>query len=181
MDFEKSWEKALKSTEIIRTRVKALSASDITQVPYIMLSESSINQGDTVVRQGKVDVQKPSLFVPPNNPQFSGFEFDQEGSFNENSFINFLLVRGITLPSLSYDNQTVKLDIYEGGLSKAINHYSKELQHKENVSTGLVAAPEDVWPFSILIFICSQISKNAEGDFKRLIAEYKRKQNDDKK
>jgi len=181
MDFEKMWTKALKHTEIIRTRVQALSMSGDTKVPYLMLSESSINVGDTVVRKGEVLVQKPSLFIPPNNPKFEGFEFENEDgteAFDENSFINFLIVRGISIPSLRYDNRTSSLDIYEGKLSKAIKHHERILQQQENVHAGLLVGPEDCWQFSILIFICSQIIKNADQDIQRLLDEYHRKRED---
>jgi len=177
MDFEIMWNKALKNTEIIRSRVQALSMAGDTHVPYLLLSESSINVGDTIVRKGEVLVQKPSLFIPPNNPQFQGFEFenDTDEKFDENSFINFLIVRGISLPSLRYDNKTSSLDIYEGKLSEAIKHHQKILQQQENVHTGLVVGPEDCWQFSIMIFICSQIIKNADQDIQRLLDEYHKK------
>jgi len=179
MDYEKMWEKALKHTEIIRSRVQALSSVGDTMVPYVLLSESSINVGDTVVRRGEVLVQKPALFIPPNNPQLEGFDFeDQESSFDQNSFINFLIVRGITLPSLRYDNRTSSLNVFEGKLSLAIKQYQKLMQKKEDVRTGLVAAPEDCWQFSVLIFVCSQIIKNADQDIRRLLDEYHRKQDD---
>lgn len=179
MDFEKMWGKALRHTEIIRSRVQTLSTVGDTHVPYVLLSESSINMGDTVVRKGEVLVQKPALFIPPNNPQFQGFEFDSwEEGFDQNSFINFLIVRGISLPSLRYDNKTSSLDIYEGKLSRAVRHYGEILQRQEDVRTGLVAGPEDCWQFSILIFICSQIIKNADHDIRRLLDEYHRKKED---
>lgn len=176
MEFEQMWTKALKHTEIIRSRVKGLSVIGDTRVPYLMLSESSINVGDTVVRKGEVLVQRPSLFIPPHNPQFEGFEFDQgEKPFNESSFINFLIVRGISLPSLRYDNRTSALDIYEGRLSEAVKHYLQVMQQTEDVRAGLVIGPEDCWQYSILIFICSQIIKNADQDIQRLLDEYHRK------
>lgn len=175
MDFEKMWTKALKHTEIIRSRVQALSTLGDTQVPYVLLSESSINMGDTIVRKGQVLVQKPSLFIPPNNPQFEGFEFDHDAGFDQNSFINFLIVRGISLPSLRYDNKVHTLDVYDGKLSEAIKHFQKVLQQQEDVRAGLLAGPEDCWQFSLLIFICSQIMKNAEQDIRRLLDEYHRK------
>ncbi len=81
-----------------------------------------------MVRTGEVRVEKPSLIVPPHNPQFKGFEFEGEGSVDENSLINFLLIRGISLPSLRYDNKTGSLDVYEGKMSNAIKHYMKLLQ-----------------------------------------------------
>lgn len=181
MDFEKMWTKALRQTEIIRTRVQALSLSGDTHVPYLLLSESSINIGDTVVRKGEVLVQRPSLFIPPNNPKFDGFEFEGEDgtkNFDENSFINFLIVRGISIPSLHYDNKTSSLDIYEGKLSQAVKYHERIMQRQENVRSGLLVGPEDCWQFSILIFICSQIIKNADQDIQRLLDEYHRKKDD---
>lgn len=175
MDFEKLWETALGQTEIIRTRIQMLGNTSDTMVPYILLSESKINVGDTIVRQGEIKVSKPSLFVPPNNPQFNGFDFDEQGSFGESAMINYLLVRGISLPSLNYDNRMNKMDMYEGRLSQAIKHYKEDLSQKENVQTGLLVGPEDCWQFSLLIFICSQIARDAKVDIQKLLTEYKKK------
>lgn len=175
MDIDKIWEKALRHTEIIRTRVQALLTLQETPVPYILLSESSVNMGDTVVRQGQVIVERPSLIIPPNNPQFVGFEFEEEEGkegIDQNALINFLLVRGVTLPSLKYDNKTNLLDIYEGKLANAIKYYKDLLQKQENVQTGLIAGPEDCWQFSLLIFICFQVARNAENDIRKLLEKY---------
>ena len=69
MDIHKSWEKALKRTEIIRPRVQPLHAFESTHLPYIFLGESSVNTGDSVVRKGEVLVEKPALVLPPSTPQ----------------------------------------------------------------------------------------------------------------
>lgn len=175
MNFEEYWKRALANTEVIRSRVHSLSSYSDTRVPYIFLAESSINEGDTVVRKGEVVVQKPSLILPPNLPQLEGFEFKEGEAFDDSNFINFLLVRGISLPSLRYNNRTHSLDVFEDRLSKAITHYNTELQRTENVFTGLIAGPEDCWQFSVLIFICSQILKNANTDIQRLLEQYKKK------
>ena len=175
MDMQDAWGRALKNTEIIRTRVSALQTFQDTAVPYILLSESTVNEGDTVVRKGEVVVARPSLILPPNIPQFEGFEFEEKKNFNQNSMINFLLVRGVALPSLRYNNQTSSLDIYEGSLSQAIKHHLDQLQELENVSTGLLAGPEDVWQFSIMIFICSQVARNSQMDIQRLFEEFKKR------
>ncbi|MGE0267523.1 MAG: hypothetical protein AB7S78_03565 [Candidatus Omnitrophota bacterium] len=174
MDFEKAWNTALHQTEIIRSRVAALQTSKDTRVPYVLLAESSINVGDTVVRKGEVIVDKPALFLPPNNPQLKGFDMEDLGTFNEASMINFLLIRGVTLPSFHYDNKTHSLNIYEGDLSSAIKFYNKELQHQENVYTGLIKGSEEYWQFSILIFICSQVARNADTDIRKLLERYKK-------
>ncbi|MCB9747977.1 MAG: hypothetical protein H6755_06170 [Candidatus Omnitrophica bacterium] len=175
MDFEKAWNNALRNTEIIRSRVQALMTHADTRVPYILLCESTVNLGDTVVRQGEVLVNKPSIIVPPNNPQFKGFDFEQN-PFQQNNLVNFLLVRGISMPSMYYDNKTHSLDIFEGKMSKAIEYYQDLLQKQENVQTGLLTGPEDYWQFSLLVFICSQIIKNADQDIRRLMEEYRKKE-----
>lgn len=179
MDFQKNWEKALKKTEIIRSRVKGLSATDATKVPYVFLAESSINLGDTLVRKGEVVVDKPALMLPPNNPVFNGFEFESQDSafFQENSLINFLLVRGISIPSMNYDNKVDSLEVFEGGLAKAIKHYQENFMKEENVRTGLFTGPEDCWQFSLLIFTCTQIMRNAKSDIQKLMDEYRDKEN----
>ena len=175
MDLTKSWNKALRHTEIIRARVQALMTFSQTLVPYIVLSESAINPGDTVVRKCEVLVEKPALILPPNNPQFEGFEFETDDLQSDHSVINFLLVRGVNFPSLKYNNKTLSLDIHEGKLSDAITHYLQQLQQEENVTTGLITGPEDCWQFSVLIFIGSQIARNVDVDIRKLLEEYKKK------
>ena len=175
MDSSSAWEKALRETNIIRSRITGLQTFGETQVPYILLSPSTINEGDTVVRTGEVLVHRPSLILPPNIPQLEGFNFDDEGSFQEDSMINFLLVRGITLPSMKYDNKVFSLNVFEGKIDEAIGVYGNRLQREENTASGLISGPDQVWQFSLLIFICSQIAKNSSADIRRLLDEYHRK------
>jgi len=177
MDSTSAWEKALRETEIIRSRVIGLQTFSETHVPYILLSPSTINEGDTVVRTGEVLIHRPSLILPPNIPQLEGFDFEDEGSFQENTMINFLMVRGISLPSMKYDNKISSLNVFEGKIDDAIGVYGNRLQREENTSAGLLCGPDEVWQFSLLIFICSQIAKNSSTDIRRLLDEH-HKRND---
>ena len=178
MDLESQWQKALKETEIIRSRVQGLFTFTETQVPYILLSESTVNLGDTVVRSGEVMVEKPSLILPPHLPQFEGFEFDEKNQPQGDQFVNFLLVRGVSLPSLRYNNKTGSLDLYEDKLKSAIRHYKEILQSREDVHTGLIVGPEDCWQFSLLIFICSQVLRNSDADLRGLLDKLKGKKHE---
>lgn len=173
MDIQEIWEKALAKTEIIRPRVQHLKTFSSTELPYIFLAESSVNQGDTVVRKGNVMVEKPSIILPPDLPQFEGFEFEKEMHLGKDILTNFFLVRGIRFPSFKYNNQTSLIDIHEGRLKKAVEFYSNQLQKEENVDRGLVVGPEDCWQFSILIFISAQIVKSAPNDIRRLLDGHK--------
>jgi hypothetical protein len=173
MSIQDGWEKALKNTNIIRPRSKDLLTFEATEVPYIFLSESSVNLGDTVVRKGQVKVEKPAIIMPNNMPQFEGFDFEKEFHSGQDMLLNFLLVRGVTFPSLKYNNRTYSLDIYEGHLEKAIEHYSDKLQRGEDVANGLITGPEESWQFSVLIFIATQIMRSADSDIRRLLEKFK--------
>jgi hypothetical protein len=173
MNIQESFEKALKETDIIRSRILALQTFSDTHVPYILLSASSMNPGDTVVRKGEVVVKKPSLILPPNIPQFEGFDMDEASMLDSDMMINFLLVRGVSLPSLKYNNTTSSLDVFEGNVHEAIKQYGNQLQSQENTSAGLLVGPEDVWPFSLLIFICNQIARNSSTDIRRLTDQWR--------
>ena len=175
MDIQEKWEKALEKTEIVRPRIQELLTFSHTDTPYIFLSESAINIGDTVVRKGSILVEKPSLILPLGLPQFDGFDFEKEPSINEDMVTNFLLVRGIRFPSLKYNNKTYSLDLFEDQLEKAIEHYREKLQREEDVCTGLIIGPEDCWQFSVLIFVCTQVVRAADGDIRKLLDEFKRK------
>jgi hypothetical protein len=172
MNIQDMWEKALKKTEIIRPRVHYLSSFGDTHIPYIFLAESAVNAGDTVARSGEIIVEKPSIILPSNLPQFDGFDFENELHLNEDTFLNFLLVRGVSFPSLKYNNRTYSVDVYEGRLNKAINHYLRKLQQKEDTHTGLITGPEDSWQLSVLIFIGSQIERSAGNDIRNFFKRF---------
>ena len=173
MNIQDAWEKALKTTEIIRPRVQPLQTFEATLSPYIFLSESTVNPGDTVVRKGEIRVEKPSIMLPFNMPQFEGFDFEEELQMNEDILKSFFLVRGVSFPSMKYNNKTDSLDVFEGRLPKALEHYGNKLQREEDVNTGLMTGSEDTWQFSVLVFICGQVAKSADGDFKKLFDDFK--------
>jgi len=169
MDIEKAWEKALKYTEIIRPRVEPLHTFKTTHLPYVFLAESSVNEGDCVVRKGEVLVEKPSIILPPDSPQLDGFDFKDVSLRQQDTIISFFLVRGIGFPSMKYNNKTYSLDIFEGRLSQAIEKHTHELQKAENVTSGLVIGPEDCWQFSVLIFVGMQILRSTDNDISKLM------------
>src|SRR6185436_16100318 len=131
-----------------------------THVPYTFLAQSSVNRGDTVVRKGEVIVEKPSIVLPFNMPQFDGFDFEEEMHLDEDLMKTFFLVRGIQFPSFKYNNKTSSIDIHEGKLPAAVDFYSKKLAQEEDVRSGLVIGPEDCWQFSVIIFVCGQVSRS---------------------
>lgn len=176
MNFQEGWEKALRETEIIRSRVKPLATFEATRLPYIFLAESQLNVGDTIVRKGEVLVEKPAIILPNHLPQFDGFDFEKEFSSGADFLNTFFMIRGIHFPSLHYNNKVNSLDVFEDQLKKAADHFSADLQRREDIHTGLLIGPEECWQFSVVIFICHQILRQADGDIKKLLDDYRKNQ-----
>ena len=176
MDLMELWEKARKQTELIRLRAQALATFEATVVPYVFLGESSLNAGDTVVRRGQVVIERPAIVLPSFSPQFEGFEFDPSWHLSDEAVATFLLVRGIQFPSLKYRHQVSSLEVFEGALAKAIEHFKTQLTISEDLKTGLVIGPEDAWQFSILLLVGALVVRSAEGDLRRLLEEWRKRQ-----
>ena len=173
MDIQELWDKALKQTEVIRSRAQDLATFETTALPYIFLAESGVNVGDAVVRKGQVFVERPSLILP--SPQLEGFAFDTELNLSEDAVVNFLLVRGVKFPSLRFHHELSSLDVREGSLQNAIDHFADQLAQREDVHTGLVVGPEEAWQFSVLILVGSLIIRSAEGDLRRLFDSWRKR------
>jgi hypothetical protein len=176
MDIQELWEKARKHTEILRMRLQALSTFDTTVVPYLFLAESSLNPGDTVVRQGRVLIERPAIVLPGFSPQFEGFAFDTDLHVSDDAVTTLLLVRGIQFPSLKYRHQISSLEIFEDSLRKAIQHFNDQLTAAEDIKTGLVVGPEDAWQFSLLLLVGAMVVRSAEGDLRRILEGWRRRQ-----
>lgn len=173
MDIEQMWEKAQAKTEIIRGRIRALPTFATTRVQYIFLAESAVNVGSTVVRNGKVIIEKPLILLPEDLPQFEGFDFEEDLEIEQAAMQMFFLMRGIRFPSLKYNNRVETLDLEDESLSKTIEKYKRELEQKENVNTALIIGPEDCWQFSIILYMANLISRCIKGDIMNIIGKIK--------
>ena len=176
MDLQQSWDEARKKTEILRLRAQELATFDSTAIPYIFLGESSVNPGDTIVRKGHVIVERPAIILPNFSPQFQGFSLDEELHLSDEALATFLLMRGIHFPSLKYQHQLSSLDVYEDSLQKAIDHFTQQLTMGEDLRTGLVIGPEDAWQFSILLLVGALVVRSAEGDLRRILEAWRKRQ-----
>ena len=176
MDIQELWDQARKHTEILRMRLQDLATFEATAVPYVFLAESSLNQGDTLVRRGQVMIEKPSLILPNFSPQFEGFAFDETFHLADESVATFLLMRGIQFPSLKYRHQISSLDLVEEPLQQVIAQWTRQLSAAEDIRTGLVIGPEEAWQFSVLLLIGALVVRSAEGDLRRMLEEWRRRQ-----
>lgn len=169
IDINKKWEEALKNTKIIRSRYKRLETFKKTIVPYVLLSNSLVNKNSTVVRKGKVEISPALIHLPYGEFELRGFNFKETTNYTEETIKSFLIVRGVHLPSLKYNNTQMKLEVINKTLDEAINHYKKIFQKIEDIETGLIVGIPDIWQFSLLIYIASLVLRSAENDIKNYI------------
>ena len=167
MNFEEKWQKTLEETRILRFFKHPLSFQEVTVLPYIFLGPSVMNLGDTVVRKGKVEVDKPFIFLPKNIPQFMGFNLEEELGADENLLRLFFMVRGINFPSLKYKHEISTVDVCEQEPEKALESYKRELERQEDLITGLVYGPTECWQLSVLFYVSLLISRSAPRDFEK--------------
>ncbi|MFC1593229.1 hypothetical protein ACFL4C_04370, partial [Candidatus Omnitrophota bacterium] len=156
-------------------RVSYLPAFESKEITYIFLAKSSVNLGDTVLRRGKIVINRPAIILPEDTPQFEGFDFENNYQANADMVRMFLLVRGISFPSLKYEHEISKLDIYEGHLDKAKGYFKHELERTEDVEAGLIVGPEDCWQFSLLIYVGLLVSRSLPSDLRKLWERYRDK------
>jgi len=175
MDLQKAWERATKETEIIRGRKRLLSPCRTEELSYIFLSESEVNIGDTLVKKGKVCIHQPSIILPHHTPRFEGFGFEEECGVNNEMVQTFLLVRGVTLPSLDFTNEMAGMDLREGSLQKAVKYYLEEFEKAEDIDTTLIGGPGEFYHFSILVFVAAMVGRSASSDLNKLLDDLRKK------
>jgi len=166
MGLQEDFMKALKETEIHRHRESHLLTLSATALPYVLLCESAVNDGDTVVRQGVVRVEKPQLLVLHNPMEFEGFEYQD----NPNESSAFLaLGRSASMPPAKYSNVETSLEVFDGGLQKALDHFSRELDQGDDSQTGLVSGPVDIWALSLFVYVGKMVARSAPQDTQELL------------
>lgn len=175
MSLEDLWNEALKKTEIIRLPIKRLLTFGTTQFDYILLSPSELNQGDTVVRRGKMQVNRPTIVLPKNAPHFEGFDSQEKKGIKDDQLEHFFYMRGISFPPLEYKNDAYELDLFEGSLAKAEKQYVDEVRRKEDTGTGICIGTDTSWQFSIILLACHMIETHIDADLRALLAQIKKK------
>lgn len=170
IDLDKKWKEALKKTKIVRSRYAKLNTFSKTVLPYILVSKSLVNVNSTVVREGKVEVSPVMIHLPDGSPIFNGFNFFETTEYSEEVVKTFLLIRGIKLPSLKYSNEEVKLDVIEKGVEEVVKEYQQKLACREDLETAIIVGLGDVWQFSLLVYILSNIARSAESDVRNIFS-----------
>jgi len=161
MDIESDFKRALSETEIHRHSRSRLLTVGTTELPYVLLGESMVNLGDTVVRRGIVRIEQPRIVVMGRPHQFEGF--DEE----ETPGLMLALGRVASFPPGKYSNIDTQLDVYEGRLEAALGHYQEKM--RDDQLTGLLSGPVDVWACSLMVYVFAMAVQSAPADLRDLV------------
>ena len=175
MDLSKKFEEAVRKTRIIRSRYRTLNTFEATTLPYVLIGRSVVSRNTTVIREGTVEVGRAMVHLPDGLPQFDGFDFAASTSMRDETVTTFLLVRGVRLPSLKYRNSSQRLEVSEQPVEREIARVLETLSRKEDLDTGVIVGITDVWQFSLLMYVFSQVARSAGGDARAILT---RAQND---
>lgn len=162
---ENQLQRALQETQVKRERRSRLLTVGSTELPYVLLSASVVNEGDTAVRQGLVRVESPTLLLLNRPHQFEGFEDDGD----EHGQAMVAMGRVARFPPGKYSNIDTQLDIFEGSLEEALARTLERLDAAEDLQTGVLVTPPDIWALGLLIYVGKMVAQSAQADLEHLL------------
>ena len=162
MEMEEAFKMAQDDTRFIKVRKNLLYTFGATRLPYICLSQSLENSKVIKVRTGEVLADKPQIAVPGEIFSFEGFEETDEKRNDEDLAV--MLARRISMPPSKYVNKADAATDEPGPLDEAIQRVMNRLGNENDVRTGVISAPEQVWGLSILLYVGSQVARSAPSN-----------------
>ena len=162
MEMEDAFKMAQEDPRFIKERKNLLYTFGATRLPYICLSESPDNTDFVMIRAGEVLADKPQIALPGEMFSFEGFDEEMEKLFGDEMVVS--LARRISMPPSKYVNKAGEAIIEKGPLGEAIQRAVNKLENDNDVRTGIIAAPEQVWGLSVLLYVGSQVARSAQSN-----------------
>ena len=163
MQDKELFEKAIKSTEILKMPKRNLSTFGMTNINYRLLTELGKL---TRIREGKVISQRPEIIRPADiNELFDGF-----GEFSDKYADEIYEIFGRNTKILNYKfkNSTEKTFEAASELDKIYKKISGELDEKEDKLTAIIKGSEETWQISVMKFIVDLTLRSANDNISDL-------------
>lgn len=161
MEMEEAFKLAQEDTRFIKVRKNLLYTFGATRLPYICISQNLENDGLVMVRTGEVLADKPQIALPGEMFSFEGFEELKE-LFQDEPMV--ALARRVSMPPSKYVNKAEAPEKQPGPMSDVIQKVMNQLDSDNDVRTGVIAAPEQVWPLSVLLYVGNQVARSAQSN-----------------
>lgn len=163
MELDDAFKLAEQDTKFVKVRKNLLYTFGSTRLPYICISQLT-GEGDFVmVRSGEILAEKPQIALPGEMFAFEGFEEFWEEFADGEPVVS--LARRISMPPSKYVNKTEGVPSREQGpMGQVVERVMNRLDHENDVRTGVITAPEEVWGLSILLYVGSQVARSAQSN-----------------
>ncbi|MDR2391202.1 MAG: hypothetical protein LBE84_05950 [Planctomycetota bacterium] len=161
MEMEEAFRLAQLHTRFIKVRKNLLYTFGPTKLPYVCLSQSGDNLDFVMIRRGEVTADKPQIALPGEHFSFEGFDGPEPGEDEE---MAIMLARRISMPPSKYINKHGVAVKEKAVLSDAIDQVIKRLEDDNDVRTGVISAPDQVWGLSVLLYAGSQVARSAPAN-----------------
>ena len=161
MEMEEAFKLAQEDTKFIKERKNLLYTFGATRLPYICISQDRENADFVTVRSGEVLADKPQIAIPGEMFSFEGFEELKE-MFEDEPFV--ALARRISIPPSKYVNKAESTERAPAPMSEVIQRVVNKLENDNDVRTGVISAPDQVWSLSVLLYVGSQVARSAQSN-----------------
>lgn len=162
---------AVRNTKILRARKNYLFTFGNTRLPYVMVANSLINAGSSVIRTGEVVVEKPQIIISNDSSAFEGFDIDR--SLVDIDQVKFALMsRGISFPQMNYKNSTQFLEVVSDKLEVIIERQMNQFEDANDSRVGLIQCREDTWNLSLLHYVLTQVIRSSTSNMQEYLERY---------
>jgi len=161
--FQEQFDEAWQAVDVVRYSQPNLFTFGDTRLKYTVIAPSEIHQGETVLREGQVVVQKPMIInlLGAEGVHLEGFgEFDQ--------MPGFLIERMAYIPRLNYRNQEGRMEIVSTPANELIEQVIKKLDTEGDNLMGVMKSPAGAWQIGVLRYSVEKIVQSTPYNIQEL-------------
>lgn len=163
MELDDAFRMAESNTAFVKVRKNLLYTFGSTRLPYICISQLRGDGDFVMVRSGEVLADKPQIALPGEMFAFEGFEEFWEEFADGEPVVS--LARRISMPPSKYVNKPEGKPSREAGpLDEVVGRIVNRLENDNDVRTGVITGPEEVWGLSVLLYVGSQVARSAQSN-----------------
>ena len=153
--YEEKIEYVISHTKVLRPPRQTLATFGTTNIYYYLVTEPSYKEivgelEETVVREGRVLVEKPKVVTPSYLTNVEGF------SEHAKKYIEMLIREyGPHTPGLvySYKNELKEMTIVSSDIDSVAHKLNEKIEKEGNQLSAIIKGVDELWDVSLLKFI----------------------------
>jgi hypothetical protein len=163
-------ERAARNTEILRYPRQHLATFGVTNIYYYIItepvySEITYDKNETVIREGRVNTERPKIVTPYYLTHLEGFSYDARRYFQM-----LLQTHGPDTPGLfyTYKNEPGNLNIVSDSWQAVVEKLKGEIDSKGDPLAAIIKGEDDLWDVSLIKFIYDITNRSLRTNVQQL-------------